>query len=144
MTTLTDGARRSCFLVGGILRLADVYEAPSSRRWHRGKQRPGDATNEPNGAASRVTGSLRCTIPHRVTAEERIMKHAIWAVCSCAATLILFAMIRATEPARLAQKLHRAELAVLGLCLGRIVMVVVGWLFTRASWALAEIRDCNR
>ena len=72
------------------------------------------------------------------------MKRAIWAVCSCAAALILFAMVRATEPARLAQKLHSTELAVLGLCLGWIVLVGVGWLFTRATWALAEIRDRNR
>ena len=69
------------------------------------------------------------------------MKRVIWAVGSCAAALILLAMFRATEPAHLAQKLHWAELAVLGLCLGWIVLVVLGWLFTRAVWALAKVRD---
>jgi len=57
-------------------------------------------------------------------------------------TLSLFAMVRAMEPARLAQKLHSAELAVLDLCLGWIVLVGVGWLFTPAAWTLANIRDC--
>ena len=69
------------------------------------------------------------------------MKRAIWAVCSCGAALILLAVARATEPARLAQKLHWAEVAVSGLCLGWIVLVGLGWLFTRAAWALAKVRD---
>ena len=69
-----------------------------------------------------------------------MMKRAIWAVCSCVAALILLTMARATEPARLAHKLHRAEVVVLVLCLGWMVLVGVGWLFTRAAWALAKVR----
>ena len=131
----------SALLVGGILRLSNEYEAGEKQPMASWEARRGRCQKRTERLGKSRSGWLSCASPTADIAEMKIMKRAIWAVCSCAAALSLFAMVRAMEPARLAQKLHSAELAVLDLCLGWIVLVGAGWLFTRAAWTLAKIRD---